>query len=375
MARAAAEQLGDAPAGGIVLGPAELVGGLDFGGVSAMEVDHPLATERNAFAAREVEALVGSLGTGDTLLVLISGGASAHLTLPSEGVSLEGLRSATDELLRAGTTIDELNCVRKHSERLKGGRLAALASPARVVVLVLSDVVGDRLDVIGSGPAAADPSTYADALHVLEQRGVASRCAEVARHLERGVRGEIEETPKPGDVRLKGVETTIIGSRATAVGAARAWALGCGFEVVDVNAEVVGESAAVGRALARRALDHGGRAAAWIIGGETTVSGVTPGALGGPAQELALAGAIELEGAARSMLVSFATDGIDGPTSSAGAWVTGETVAAMRRKGLDAPAALASHQSHRALEASSSLITTGPTGTNVNDIGVLLVYS
>jgi hydroxypyruvate reductase len=158
------------------------------------------------------------------------------------------------------------------------------------------------------------------------------------------------------------------------VDAAREGAARAGFAVARVDAAVAGEPAAVGRALVHVADAHGGRGAAWIVGGETTVRGVASGAMGGPAQELALAGAIEVAGAARTMLVSCATDGIDGPTSSAGAWVTGETAAAMARAGVDARGSLAAHESHRALAASGSLITTGPTGTNVNDFGVLLVY-
>jgi hydroxypyruvate reductase len=375
MARAAASMLGERLAGGLVLGADETVGSRAIAGVDALGVDHPLATSRNIDAAGRVEAMAGALGEEDTLLLLLSGGSSAHLTLPAEGLALEDLRVATDALLRAGATIDELNCVRKHCERLKGGRLAAAAWPARVVALVLSDVVGDRLDVIGSGPVVGDPTTYADALAVLERRGVVERCPGVAAHLRRGVGGRIEETPKPGDPRLGRVGARIVGGRETAIDAAVAWARGRGFTIRRRDPDVTGESAAVGRELVRGALAaRAGRPAAWMIAGETTVSGVGAGARGGPAMELALAGAIELDGRGRTLLVSLATDGVDGSSDGAGAWVTGASAWAMRRAGIDASAALEAHGSERALDAIGGVIRTGPTGTNVNDLGVLLAY-
>ena len=375
MAVAAAGRLGDRLAGGVVLGPAETVAGLSISGVEVLGVDHPLATARNVEAARRVEAMVGGLGEGERLVLLLSGGSSAHLTLPAPGLALEDVRAVTDALLRAGATIDELNCVRKHCEALKGGRLAALAHPARVVALVLSDVVGDRLDVIGSGPVVGDPTTYADALAVLERRGAAGAGAGVAAHLRRGMAGEIDETPKPGDARLAGVEARIVGGRGTAMHAAAAWARSRGFRVRRLDGEVEGESALVGRALVREALSaRAGRPSAWIAAGETTVSGVASGARGGPAQELALAGAVELDGRGRKLLVSLATDGVDGSSDGAGAWVTGASAWSMRRAGVDASAALAAHESERALDLVGAVIRTGPTGTNVNDLAVLLAY-
>lgn len=363
MAMGAIHRLGSIAAG-LVLGPQPVPG------VRSLGVDHPLATDRNLRAAEEAEQLVTGFGPEDTLVLLLSGGASAHLTLPAQGVDLADLRDVTDRLMRAGATIDELNTVRKHIERLKGGRLGALAHPARVHTLILSDVVDDRLDVIGSGPGVPDPTTYADALDVMQRRRVS--CPPIEAHLRRGADGDIDETPKPGCAELAGVQTTIVGNRHTALHAARDWAQSHAFEIRRADANVTGEASHVGAALVRDALASGSTGA-WIIAGETTVSGVQPGAVGGPAQELALAAAIELAGA-RAMLVSFTTDGIDGPTDAAGARVDSTTADRIRAQGMDPIGALASHTSHEALKVADALITTGPTGTNVNDLAILLLY-
>ncbi len=355
--------------------------------VAWFPADHPLASERNLVAAEAVRGFVSRLGPGDRLMVLLSGGGSAQITLPMEGVGLREIVGVSAALMRSGATIRELNCVRKHLERLKGGRLGVL-SRARTEVLVLSDVPGDPLDVISSGPFAPDPTTYQDAAEIV--RGVACPPG-VLGVLDAGVAGRIEETPKPGDERLARVRHEVIANNAVVVEAVAEASRGLGFEVVaertlveggarDVGAELGGmiqhargdraESGGTGRTPARQGR-RGASAVVW--GGETTVRVGDARGEGGPSQELALAAAVEIAGG-RAMVVAFSTDGVDGPTDAAGAVVDGESVACMRGAGVDVDRALGEHDSHAAHEASGGLIRTGPTGTNLNHVAALLVY-
>jgi hydroxypyruvate reductase len=349
------------------------------GPIRHLPADHPLPTARNIDAAREVVRLVEGLTRADTLLFLLSGGASAMLTLPAAGLELDDLRAVSGALMKAGATIGELNCVRKHCETLKGGRLARLAAArgATVVSLILSDVVGDDAGVIGSGPTAPDATTYADALRVLETRGVTDASPRVTDHLRRGDAGEIDETVKPGDACLSRVRNVIVGNNQIAVDAAAAELSRQGFEVVERRTRVEGEAAEVGRALAARlrelAARPSARPRAVVWGGETTVTIRGEHGAGGRNQELALAAAAALEGSPCAGVLTLATDGVDGPTDAAGAAASGETVADARRAGVDPAAFLARHDSHTffaRLDGGSGLIRTGQTGTNVNDVMV-----
>ncbi len=341
-------------------------------GIEALEADHPLPTGRNVEAAARVARDVESMPSDGTLLLLLSGGASALLTLPADGLTLGDLAAVTRALLRAGAPIDELNAVRKHCERLKGGGLVRLASPRAVHALILSDVVGDRPDVIGSGPTAPDPTTYADALAVLERRSALGASRAVTAHLQRGEAGQLPETLKPGDPALALVRNTIIGGNETALRAAEHQLASDGFNIIAVERETVGEAAEIGRALASRlrAISAPDRPACILLGGETTVTVGEASGVGGRNQELALAAAIELDGDPGLAVLAFATDGRDGPTDAAGAFVTGATAAAARERGLDLALALRQHDSHPTLDALGCLIRTGPTGTNVNDVAV-----
>ncbi|HRQ72914.1 MAG TPA: DUF4147 domain-containing protein [Phycisphaerales bacterium] len=374
MAVAACECLGIAPVAGVGVIPPRVPGTERLAelGIAALEADHPVPTGRNIEAAARVVRVVESMPRDGTLLLLLSGGASAMLTLPAEGLSLEALSKVTRALLRAGATIDELNTVRKHCERLKGGGLARLASPRTVRTLILSDVVGDRLDVIGSGPTAADPTTFADALGVLERRNALDASRAVTDRLRRGAAGELPETLKPGDPLLARVRNEIVGSNDDALDAAAGFLRARGFRLASVDRAVTGEAADVGRSLVcrLRAIPDAGRPACILIGGETTVTVGDATGVGGRNQELALAAAVELDGDPGLGVLAFATDGRDGPTDAAGAFVTGETVANARERNLDLALALREHDSHTALEALGCLIRTGPTGTNVNDIVV-----
>lgn len=375
------------PAGPVlVVGPAGPPGAAAAPGVPGAETlaaDHPVPTARSVAAAARARAFVASMDAGETLLVLLSGGASAMLCLPREPLTLADLAAVTDALLRAGAPIGELNAVRKHCEVLKGGGLAAASGAGRVITLILSDVLGDPLDVIGSGPTAPDPTTFADALAVLERRGALDASPAVTALLRRGVAGEEPETVKPGGPRWARVDNRVIGNNRLATDAAAEACARAGFKVVQRRGAVEGEAAEVGRGLARAAAALAaasdapavvGGAIVW--GGETTVTvGGAPG-LGGRNQELALAAAVELERAAPRgagvTMLSLATDGRDGPTDAAGAVVDGSTAAAIRAAGIDPADALARHDSHRALDAAGALVRTGPTGTNVNDVMVAL---
>lgn len=384
MAAAASGILGERVRGGLVVTMEEdprprHMPERSAGPIRHLPADHPLPTARSVDAAREVVRLVEGLTRTDTLVFLLSGGASAMLTLPAAGLELGDLRAVSDALMKAGATIGELNCVRKHCETLKGGGLARLAAArgAPVVSLILSDVVGDEVGVIGSGPTAPDATTYADALRVLESRGVVHASSRVTDHLRRGAAGEIDETVKAGDACLSRVRNVIVANNQIAVDAAAAELSRQGFEVVERRTRVEGEAADVGRSLAARLRELAARASARpravVWGGETTVTVRGEHGIGGRNQELALAAAVALEGSPRSGVLALATDGVDGPTDAAGAAVGGETVPAARRAGMDPAVFLARHDSHvffAHLDGGSGLIRTGPTGTNVNDVMV-----
>jgi len=347
--------------------------------------DHPLPTQRSVAAGEAVRSFVERCAAAErgrddagegVLTVLLSGGASALVCSPEDGVSLDDLRAVTSALLRAGATIAELNAVRKHVERLKGGRLAALAAPCRVDALILSDVIGDDLDVIGSGPVTPDPTTFADALAVLERRGVLDAGPTVTARLRAGAAGEIPETPKPGDAVFDRVRTWVVASNVAAVEAAREAAEGLGFRIASVQHGVTGDAASAGRAVATEALRRGAseRPLAVIAGGETTVDVGGGAGKGGRNQEAALAAALTMDGAEGVAVMALATDGVDGPTDAAGAVVNAQTCKRARAMGPDPVDALRRHDSHTILDRLGCLIRTGPTGTNVNDVVVALAY-
>jgi glycerate 2-kinase len=361
MARAARTALGAA------LGPCLAVGPEDAG--------HPLPDRRGLRAAEAAETMSARLGRDDLLLVLLSGGASALLPAPAPGLRLEDKTRTTRLLMHAGADIADLNTVRKHLSRLKGGRLAHLASPARVVCLALSDVVGDDLSVIGSGPTVPDPTTYADACAVVERHGLRRRVPTRAwRHLDLGRRGRRDETPKPGDPLFRRVQTEVIGGGRTALDAAAREARRLGWPPQILTSRLQGEAREVGRVLAavlrERAGD--GRGGCLLAAGETTVT-VRGRGVGGRNLELAVAAAAALDGVRDVLVAAFATDGRDGASDAAGGLVTGRTVA--RARALDLapiPTFLAENDAEAFLAPLGDLIVTGPTGTNVADLVVML---
>jgi len=348
-------------------------------GLDVYRGGHPVPNDRGVEGAAAIHRLTEGLGKDDLLLCLISGGGSALMTLPADGITLEHVRVTTDLLLRAGATIQELNCVRKHLDRLKGGRLARIASPARVLALVLSDVIGDPLDVIASGPLSPDPTTFANAVQVLNERQLwAGIPAPVRSHLERGLRGDADESPKEGDDAFRSVEVHLVGNNRIAAEAARREAERRGYQTRLLSTSLTGEAREVGRVLAalgremRRSGEPLGVPGCLIAAGETTVTVLGKGK-GGRNQELALSAAIELIGEQGIFVGSIGTDGIDGPTDAAGAVTDGATVARAREAGFDPVDVLARNDAYTLLHALDELIVTGPTGTNVMDVQVVLV--
>ncbi len=332
-----------------------------------IEAGHPVPDQSSVRGAQAVADLARQATARDLVLCLLSGGGSALLTLPVPGLTLADLQALTDALLRSGATINELNTVRKHWSRIKGGRLAHLVAPATLVTLVLSDVVGDPLDVIASGPTVPDPSTVADAQAVLERYGIWT-----------GRAVPFQETPKPGDPAFERVQHVIVGSNRLAAVAAVEQARRLGFGALLLSTYVEGEAREVARvaaALAKGMRGHGdplSPPACLVWGGETTVT-IRGAGKGGRNQELALAAALALDGWPGVLVMALATDGTDGPTDAAGAIATGETVARARALGLDPQAALDVNDSYPFFDALDDLILTGPTGTNVNDLLFVLV--
>ncbi len=348
------------------------------GKCEVIESGHPVPDEESLRAGQAVVALLDQLTENDLLIVAISGGASSLLCAPVEGISLTAKQQTTDLLLRAGADIFQLNCVRKHLSMLKGGNLAARAYPARVLSLILSDVVGDPIDVIGSGLTAPDQSTFAQALDVLASRSVLAHVpAEVRQHLEKGARGEIVETPKPGDRTFAGVTNALVGSSRQALEAAAEEAKRRGYRPLILSSRFQGEACDVARfhseilweiILSSHPLPT---PACLLSGGETTVT-VRGKGKGGRNQEFALAAAIALADAPNITCLSAGTDGTDGPTDAAGAFINGETISRAKKLGLDAASYLANNDSYTFFQALGDLVKTGPTGTNVMDVNVML---
>jgi glycerate 2-kinase len=369
MARALADVLGDRITAGFVVvkdGYTARVGGIEV-----VEAGHPVPDARGQAAAGRILDLARQAGPRDLVIVLVSGGGSALTPAPVAPITLDEKRTVTRLLLEAGATIGELNAVRKHLSFLKGGQLARAVAPATLLALALSDVIGDPLDVIASGPTVPDSSTFADALEVLMRRRAADRVpVSVLRRLQAGHRGEIAETPKPGDPVFDHVTNVVIGNNAVVVAAAAAAAEHLGYRPTVLTRELQGEAREVGPDLVRRA-----RAltppACLLAAGETTVT-VRGRGRGGRCQELALAAAMAMDGNAPLTLLAAGTDGTDGPTDAAGAIVDAGTprrgVAAGRHPRLT----LDDNDSYTFLRASGDLVVTGPTNTNLLDLCIVL---
>lgn len=384
MAAASADILGERLTGGLVITKyghtLKDAPPLADGALQLLEAGHPVPDAAGVQGAGRMAALLREAGADDLIICLISGGGSALLTLPQPGITLADLRALTDALLRCGATINEINALRKHLQQLQGGGIAQLAAPATVISLILSDVVGDPLDVIASGPTSPDTTTFADAWAVLETYGLMDVIPRsIVEHLQAGLAGRVPETPKPGEALFERVHNVIIGSNALAAQAAVGRARELGFAALVLSTYVEGEAREVGRVAAALAKDlaRNGRPlrppACLVLGGETTVT-LRGSGRGGRNQELALAAAIALDGWPRVLIATLATDGNDGPTDAAGALASGETVAQGRALGLEARAYLANNDSYTYFDRLGGLIRTGPTNTNVNDLLFVLAY-
>jgi glycerate-2-kinase len=339
------------------------------------EAGHPVPDARSAAAGRAVLAEAASAGPDEALVVLLSGGASALLTAPLPGLELADLRTTTELLLLSGADIAELNCVRKHLTAVSGGRLAAATRAARVWVLAISDVLGDDLGTIGSGPCAPDASSYADALAVLARRALLGEVPHAVRsHLEEGAAGRRPESLRAGDPAFGRVRHVLLATNRDALAAAAGCGRARGLEVHVLSDRLRGEARVLGRRLAALAgaLRPVRGAALLLAGGEPTVTVRGPGR-GGRASELALAAALELGGRSGVALLAAGTDGTDGPTDAAGAYVDGGTCARGAALGLDAAACLAANDSYGFFAVEGGSLHTGPTGTNVMD--VVLVHA
>jgi glycerate 2-kinase len=377
IARGLEAALGDRLAAGVVAVPEDT--GADLDCIEAVPAGHPTPTEGSVRAGERVLTMARDADTRTLVLAVIAGGGSALLAAPAGDLALDDLRAATDDLLAAGADIDDINAVRKHVSALKGGRLARAAAPATVVGLLVSDVIGDDPAVIGSGPIAPDPTTYADALGVLDRNGVDTPA--VRAHLEAGVSGEHPETPTDDDPTFAKTDASgrvanhVLAGARTALDAARETARDAGFEPLVLSSRVRGEAreaALTGVAIAEEALTTGnpiGPPAVVLSGGETTVT-VRGDGRGGPNGEYALRAAIEFAGTdAPVALACVDTDGRDGSAAAAGALVDPETVD-QRAAARDA---LARSDSHGYLDGRGALVRTGATGTNVNDLRVLVL--
>jgi hydroxypyruvate reductase len=347
--------------------------------VKVQEAGHPVPDENGVAGAQELVALARQARAGDLVIFVISGGASALTPLPAPPITLAEKQRVTQDLLACGANIHEMNTVRKHISLFKGGQLAREAAPATLITLMLSDVIGDSMDVIGSGPTVPDESTFARAWEILSGYGITEKLPKsVRQRLEAGVRGEIAETPKPGDEAFAKTQNLVVGSNRLAVDAAARKARELGYKPLVLSTFLEGETRDVARVhvgIAKEILASGrpvGRPACVISGGETTVT-LRGSGLGGRNQEFAAAAALYLEGVDGVVVLSGGTDGTDGPTDAAGAIADGRTVARLRAKNLSAAAMLADNDSYHLFEALGDLIKTGPTGTNVMDVRLVLV--
>ena len=377
MARAIEDLLGDRISGGIVI--VKYGHGLPLDKIRVIEAGHPIPDKAGLDGASQIMDYVRPAGAADLVIFLISGGGSALFPCPADGLTLAEKQLTTQNLLDSGATIQEVNAVRKHISKSKGGRFAKLVAPAQLVSLILSDVVGDPLEAIASGPTVADSTTYSDCLEIIRRYNLSDRIPHaVSQLLQRGAKGEIDETPKPADSVFEKVQNIIVANNRLALEAAQSQAEALGYHAMTLSGCIEGESRLVASshaALVKKIAQTNGplrRPACVISGGETTVT-VRGDGLGGRNQEFALAAAIEISGIDDVVVLSAGTDGTDGPTDAAGAIVDSSTIQRGQSKGLDAAEFLARNDSYHFLQATGDLLTTGPTFTNVMDLQVMLI--
>lgn len=378
MAKAVEEICGDLVATSLVITKYGHSDGYALRQGKVFEGGHPLPDENGVRATGEIVRILGDADEHTLAVCLLSGGGSALLVSPCEGITLQDKQMTTNLLLRSGADIYEMNAVRKHLSRVKGGRLAAIAYPSRFLSLILSDVIGDRLDVIASGPTAPDPTTYHDAAGVIEKHGVQDSVPDrVASVFELGRQGLLPETPKEGDRIFQNGENLIIGGNRTALEAAKNYAERAGLHTVLLSSAITGEAREAGRWIAEKAREireeyPSQQPLCLLSGGETTVT-VRGKGTGGRNMELALAFAREIRDIPGITLLSAGTDGTDGPTDAAGAIVDGSTLKRAEALGLDVLGYLEDNNSYAFFRETGDLLVTGPTGTNVMDLQITVI--
>jgi glycerate-2-kinase len=345
--------------------------------IEIIEAGHPLPDKNSIIGTNKVEGILQKAGEKDLLLSLVSGGGSALWVSPSEGLNLEDKMKVSSVLLKCGASIHEINCIRKHLSNIKGGNAARLSRPAEVISLVISDVIGDNLDVIASGPFYPDSSTYKDALDIIDKYNIGKELPEnVLNHLEKGRRGEKEETPKEEKYFNK-VENNIISSNQIAVKAAAKKAIELGYEVIFWPQNIEGECRDAAQDFSMRLLQLknslDGSKICLVGGGETTVTLGNSNGKGGRNQEFAMVASWVLSGEKNICLASIGTDGNDGPTDAAGAFCDGDTVDKAVSEGIDYGKELENHNAYNFFKKIDGLIITGPTNTNVADIVIGLI--
>ncbi len=376
MAAAVEEVLGDRIRDGVVVVKDGYA--LPLRRIRVTQAGHPVPDARGVEGILAIVGLLTETGPEDLVIVLISGGGSALLPAPVHETTLAEKQAMTRALLACGATIEEINAVRKHCSRIKGGQMARALFPARSLTLILSDVIGDSVDAIASGPTVPDTTTYGEALEVIRRYRVEDRIpVSILRHLERGARGEIPETPKAGDPCFATAHHCIVGNNFQSLLAARDRAARLGFQALLLTTALKGESREVAKVLAalllemRRSGHPLSPPTCLLLGGETTVT-VRGKGKGGRSQELVLAGAIAIAGGRDLVIWSVGTDGTDGPTDAAGAVADGDTWARAKEVGLDPLRALEENDAYHFFEGLGDLIKTGPTLTNVMDVILLL---
>lgn len=344
-----------------------------------IEAGHPIPDQKGFEGAKKIQSILKESGPEDLVIFLLSGGGSALSPLPAEGITLEEKQQVTQLLLDCGADIKEINTIRKHISQIKGGWLARWAYPSTIIGFILSDVVGDQLDVIGSGPTVPDISTFNEAWDILEKYGLIKKVARsIQKHLWSGKEGKVEETPKPGDPAFEKVLNILIGSNILALRAAENEASSYGLNTLILSSSIVGDTREAARfhlAIVKEVMSSGNplpRPACIISGGETTVT-VKGNGLGGRNQEFALAGALEINGLEKVVLLSGGTDGTDGPTNASGAVADYTTVSRARSIGLDPKAHLENNDAYPFFQRLGDLLITGPTHTNVMDVRIVLI--
>jgi glycerate-2-kinase len=380
MALACEKFFGNAIYAGAIMIPRNFIQKGHLRRIEVLEGTHPIPSKLNVRSSERILSLVKGLNEKDLVICLISGGGSALFSLPKEGIGLRDKQKVTKLLLDAGVNIQELNCVRKHISAVKGGQLAKKIYPARTMSFIISDVVGDDLSAIASGPTSPDPSTFNDALYILKRHSLLKRVPRsVIKHLRLGLEGKVQETPKPGDVVFERVKNVIVANNLSALSSMANKALSLKIKPLVLTSYLEGEAREVGKVIGSIAKQIVYRSlplkppCAVFFGGETTVT-VTGFGKGGRNQELALSCAISVRGLTKVTFASIGSDGVDGNSGAAGAVVDGTTIDRALGKGLDPFRFLEDNDTNTFFsKLGGCLIQTGPTGTNVSDLAVLLI--